>query len=110
MGYVVANPGKGDQLSSSPANRLFVDATHIGQALGPLRGMDAERLESFLPTHGFGPDAAKLLRSDNRTGLIRARLAALIRGERDFMEARGVKPPTEQTAATVADSEASDDE
>ena len=110
VGYVVANPGRGDQLFSSPANRMFVDATYFGQALGALRELTEEALQKLLPTHGFGSDAIELLQRDDREGLIRARLNALIEGEREFMAREGVARPTERTAASVADSEASDDE
>ncbi len=110
VGYVVANPGQGDHLFSSPANRMFVDANHIGQALGRLRELNDEDLADLFPTHGFGKGAIGLLRSNDRKGLIEARLTTLIEGEREFMDCKGVRRPTERTAAAVADSEASEGE
>ena len=110
VGYVVANPGRGHQLFSSPANRMFVDATHVGPALGTLREMTEEKLHQLLPTHGFGSDAIAALRGHDRKDLIRARLEALVEGEREFMRRQDVQQPTERTGAAIADSEASDAE
>ena len=112
VGYVWSNPDPAE-LVSSPANRLFVDEDHVGQALRKLRelferGNDA--LERVLKTHGFPIDCIGQLRDDDRAGLINARLATLIDGERTFMVERGVTLPAEQTAPTIADSESSDDE
>ncbi len=110
LGYVVANPARGDQWLSSPANRMFVDADHIGQAFGSLGARTDEELAVLLPTHGFGPEAIGSIRSNDREELIRERRETLIEGERKFMEQKEVALPMARTAATVADSEASDDE
>ena len=109
VGYVCSNPNQRG-LVSSPANRLFVDKSHIGQALGALTKLDDEELRRLLPTHGFPIDCIGLLRDDDRPGLINARLATLIEDERTFMMQRRVSLPTERTAPAIADSEASDDE
>ena len=109
VGYVWSNPDP-PQLVSSPANRLFVEEGHVGQALGALTGLDDHALERLLPTHGFPGDCIGLLRNGDRAGLIEVRLTALIEGERDFMEQRSVSLPAERTAPAIADSEASDDE
>ncbi len=101
------------KLVSSPANRLFVDEDHVGQALRALRELserDKDALERVLETHGFPIDCIAQLRNDDRAGLINARLATLIDGERTFMVDRGVTLPVEQTAPTIADSESSDGE
>ena len=42
--------------------------------------------------------------------MVAVRLETLIHGERDFMVARNVVPPQEQTAGIIADSDASDEE
>ena len=109
LGYLWSNPDP-PQKASSPANRLFVDEDHVGQALGALAALDDAALEALLPTHGFPLDAIGRLRNDDRGGLLEARLAYLIDGERAFMEQRQVRLPVERTAPTIADSEASDDE
>ena len=109
LGYVWSNPNS-RELLSSPANRLFVDEDHDGQALGALSALDDGALGRLLPTHGFPLDCIGLLRNGDRAGLINARLATLINGERDFMAARNVTLPAERSAPTIADSEASDDE
>ena len=109
VGYVWSNPDP-PELVSSPANRLFVDEDHVGQALGALAKLDDEELRRLLPTHGFPIDCIGRLRNDDRPGLIDARLATLIDGERAFMEQRRVSLPTERMAPAIADSEASDDE
>ena len=109
VGYVWSNPEPRD-LVSSPANRLFVDKDHVGQALGALSKLDDDALRKLLPTHGFPIDCVGQLRNDDRAGLITARLAALIDGERAFMVQRRVTLPTERTAPAIADSEASDGE
>ena len=105
VGYVWSNPDP-PALVSSPANRLFVDEGHVGQALGALFTLD----DDALGTHGFSIDCIGRLRNDDRTGLINARLAALIDGERAFMVSRSVNLPAKRTAPAIADSEASDDE
>ncbi len=56
-------------------------------------------LGTLLPTHGFPADCIDRLRKDDRAGFIEARLESLIAGERQFMTERGVKLPTERTAA-----------
>ena len=109
VGYVVSNPDP-RELVSSPANRMFVDARHVGQAVGALEGLDEDTLTRLLPTHGFAIDCIGLLRSGDRAGILRARLDTLIRGEREFMMERRVKLPAERTAPAIADSEASDEE
>ncbi|MCY4600697.1 MAG: DUF262 domain-containing protein [Acidobacteria bacterium] len=109
VGYVWSNPVP-PELVSSPANRLFVDAGHVGQALGALSALDHDELESLLPTHGFPIDCVGRLRDDDRVGLINARRDALIDGERAFIVERRVTLPAERTAPTIADSETSDDE
>ena len=110
VGYVVANRGGGDELFSSPANRMFVDANHFGQTVGSLQETDDTRLKDLLPTHGFDLSAIEVLRQDDRETLIQQRLTTLIQREREFMARKQVKLPTERTAAAVADSEASDRE
>ena len=110
MGYVVANRGGGHELFSSPANRMFVDAYHFGQALGSLQDKDDDRLQQLMPTHGFDVSSIELLREGQRESLIRERLKTLIKREREFMERKHVKTPTGQIAPSIADSEASDQE
>ncbi len=109
VGYVVSNPERRD-LVSSPANRMFVGNDHDGQTLKTLKDLDDNALKQVLPTHGFPIDCIGLLRNGDRTGLIRKRLDALIAGERNFLQQRGVTPPVERTAPAIADSDASDDE
>ena len=109
VGYVWSNPDS-PGLVSSPANRLFVDESHIGQALGALSALDDDALRELLPTHGFPADCIDQLRNDDRAGLINARLENLIEDERAFMEQRRVSLPAERMALAIADSEASDDE
>ena len=109
VGYVWSNPDP-PELVSSPANRLFVDEDHVGQALGALAKLDDEELKRLFPTHGFPIDCIGRLRNDDRPGLIDARLATLIDGERAFMVQRRVSLPTKRMAPAIADSDASDDE
>ena len=40
-------------LIRSPANRMFLDLGHVGQAFGTLKGLSDGRLQELLPTHGF---------------------------------------------------------
>ena len=108
VGYFWSNPDPKD-LVSSPANRMFVDRAHVGQVVSALQGLDDASLRALLPTHGFPDDSIDRLRNGERAGLLEARLEALIVGERAFMEERNVTPPTERTAATIADSDTSDD-
>ena len=109
VGYVVSSPDP-RELVSSPANRMFVDEHHVGQAVGALAGLDEDTLGRLLPTHGFPIDCIGLLRSGDRAGILRGRLDTLIRGERHFMTERRVTLPAEPTAPAIADSEASDEE
>ena len=109
VGYVWSNPDP-SELVSSPANRLFVDENHVGQALGTLSKLNDDALGRLLPTHGFPINCIDQLRRDDRAGLINARLATLIEGERVFMNQQRVALPAERTAPAIADSEASDDE
>ena len=112
IGYVWSNPDP-PELLSSPANRLFVDEDHVGQALGELAKLsklEVDRLRRLLPTHGFPIDGIDLLRNNDWTGLVNARRATLIDGERTFMKKCNVTLPAESTAPAIADSDASDDE
>lgn len=109
IGYVWSNADS-SHLRSSPANRLFLDDGHVGHALSVLSALDDGALRDLLPTHGFPIDCVDLLRNNDRAGLIKARLASLIDGERTFMVQRGVTLPAERTGPTIADSEASDNE
>ena len=110
VGYVFSNPGPLGELFSSPANRMFVDADQFGQTFTDLADLSDEELMELLPTHGFRGDSLHRLRSGDRVGLIRDRLETLIAGERDFMEERNVELPSVRTAASIADSGASDEE
>ena len=111
LAHVSSNLSQRADLIRSPANRMYVDHDHIGQAFGALTDLQGDVLREVLPTHGF-PVVASIahLRRGDRAGLVAARLDALIDGERDFMEARNVVPPQEQTAGIIADSDASDEE
>ena len=105
LGYVWSNADQSD-----PANRLFVDPEHVGQALDKLLELPDEELGALLPTHGFPIDSITWLRNGDRAGLLEARRKVLIAGEREFMTERNIQLPTELTAATIADSETSDEE
>lgn len=109
VGYVSTNQPLG-HLIRSPANRMFVDRGHVGQTFHVLQGMSDRRLQELLPTHGFPVDSIQRLRDDDRAVLIQARLKTLIDGEREFMTKVKVVPPAERTAATVADSDVSDEQ
>ncbi len=109
LGCVLSNADRSD-LVSSPANRMFVDEEHVGQAFGSLSKLDDDMLSKLLPTHGFSIDCVDRLRNGDRAGLLKTRLETLIAGERKFMVVRNVHPPTERTAATIADSQTSDDD
>ena len=110
VGYVSTYQPRLAHLIRSPANRMFVDRSHVGQAFGVLQGLSDRLLAELLPTHGFPVDAIGRLRNNDRAGLIAARLETLIDGEREFMTKLNVVPPAERTAATVADSDVSDDQ
>ena len=110
VGYVSSNPESLQELFRSPANRMFLDADQVGQAFADLAGLEDGVLMTLLPTHGFSTDAFHQIRNGDRSGLIKARLETLIAGERVFMEERNVTLPAAQTAANIADSEASDEE
>ena len=110
VGYVFSNPGPLGELFSSPANRMFIDADQFGQTFTNLADLSDEDLMKLLPTHGFPADSVRRLRNGDRVGLIEDRLETLIAGERDFMEARSVTLPSVRTAASIADSGASDEE
>lgn len=110
VGYVSSSPTQIPELFSSPANRMFIDSSQVGQTFSFLATLDSERLTEILPGHGFPPESIQLLRNDDRAGLVRARLDTLIAGEREFLELRHVRIPTAQTAHAIADSDASDDD
>ena len=110
VGYVISNLESATALVSSPANRLFVDASHVGQAFVDLIDLQDDALMELLPTHGFATESLQLLRNGDRVGLIRKRQDALIDGERAFMKERCVTLPTTRIAPSVADSETSDEE
>ena len=110
VGYVSSNAQQLEGLVSSPANRMFLDEGQVGQAFVDLESLNEDRLKEVLPTHGFSSDSIHPLKEGDRVSVIRARLGTLIAGERRFMAARNVTRPVEQTGATIADSDASDDE
>ena len=109
IGYLWANPSP-RELVSSPANRMFVDEELHGQVFNHLEGLDDDRLAELLPSHGFPSDCSELVRNGDRTDVLEARRELLMAGERRFMQERNVSPPAEETAATVADSDTSDDD
>ena len=110
LGYVFSSQGALGELFSSPANRMFVNDTQAGQTFDQLVSLSESRLESLLPTHGFPATAKDRICEGDRAGLIEQRLASLIAGERKFMEQRNVRPPTERTAASIADSDVLEEE
>ena len=109
VGYLWSNPPS-HELVSSPANRMFVDEELHGQAFNHLEGLDDDVLTELLPTHGFPIECTGMVRNGDRPGILKSRREFLMAGERRFMQERGVNLPTEETAATVADSDTSDDD
>ena len=95
---------------SDPANRMFVDRSHVGQAIGTLKDLSDNQLEELLPTHGFPEDSIGRIRADDRAGLILERRRNLIEGELRFMQEMHVMLPGDQPAATIADSDVFDEE
>ena len=110
VGYVSAGLELPRELISSPANRVFFDRGQVGQALLRLRTLDDDTLKAVLPTHGFPDDSLSWIRSGDTGRLIRGRLETLIDGEREFMSKHEVTRPMARTAASIADSEVSDEE
>ena len=110
VGHVCSNQPQLGDLISSPANRMFVDRDHVGQAFGTLKELSDERLKALLPTHGFPEGSIERLRTDDRVKLILERRRTLIEREREFIRSMNVVVPTEETSATIADSDVSDDE
>ena len=110
VGYISFIKEPLGELFSSPANRMFLDGDHVGQAFSALASLNDDELGELLPSHGFPAESVHLLRNGERASLIRGRLETLINGEREFLKTRAVKLPTERTAATIADSDASDDD
>ena len=53
VGYVSSNQPQLEHMIRSPANRMFLDHGHVGQAFGVLKGLETELLVELLPTHGF---------------------------------------------------------
>ena len=109
VGYLWSNPSP-PELVSGPANRMFMDEELRGQALSHLESLDDEHLSKLLPTHGFPTECTDMVRKGDRTGLLEARRQYLMEGERMFMQERFVSLPTDRTAATVADSDTSEDD
>ena len=110
VGYVSSSSELSKDLLSSPANRVFFDRNQVGQAFLRLKSLDDDTLKQVLPSHGFPDDSLRWIRSDESACLIRARLDKLIDGEREFMTRHNVMLPGVRTAASVADSEVSDDD
>ena len=110
VGYVSSCSELPKDLLSSPANRMFFDKYQVGQALLRLKLLDDDTLKEVLPSHGFPDDSLPWIRSGESTRLIRARLETLIDGEREFMTEHNVMLPEARTAASIADSEVSDEE
>ena len=110
LGHVSSSQPQLGELVGSPANRMFVDQEHVGQAFGALRDMSDDLLRVLLPTHGFPADSISRLRTGDRIGLISERLRNLIEGERTFMRSHDVTLPTQQTGVTIADSDVSDED
>lgn len=108
VGYVSSNSEQLKGLVSSPANRMFLDDGHVGQAFAYLAGLDDHALNELLPTHGFALDSLRWLRGGDPAGLVEARLETLIDGERGFMEERNVALPAARMGANIADSDVSD--
>ncbi len=107
LGYLAPGRDVHKELRSSPANRMFADELRI---FGTLAALTDDQLQDVLPKHGFPEESVELLRAGDREGLIRARLEALIEGERSFLEARRVTLPTMRVATSIADSDTSDDD
>lgn len=109
LAYIVG-AGLPADLQSSPANRMYVDRDHRGQALRAVQALDDADLDSVLASHGFPPESKAQLRDDDREALIRGRLQHLINGERAFMQERSVVIPPQEIEDPIADSDVSDTE
>ncbi|MCE2485964.1 MAG: DUF262 domain-containing protein [Desulfurellaceae bacterium] len=110
VGYVTSSLGAMTDLFSSPANRMFIDEDQVGQSFTRLADLGDDHLIKLLPTHGFPMSSIHQLQSNDRVSLIQERQKFLIEDERKFMRERSVHLPTAMTAASVADSETSDEE
>ena len=89
---------------------MFLDGDQVGQAFNDLAALNDNVLKELLPGHGFPAESAQALRNGDRAGLIRTRLDTLVDGELNFMRAQNVNLPTKRTAATIADSDTSDED
>ncbi len=107
LSYVVGS-GLPSELQSSPANRMYADRDHRGQALRALAQLDDPVLEQVLTSHGFPHEAREHLEGNEREALIKCRLEHLIDGERSFMCERGVQMPQHRSGDPIADSDESD--
>jgi len=103
LGRVVST-GIPPDLMTSPANRLYVDSSLVGQAVKHLKALTSKGLARVLDSHGFGRSAGLLL--DQREKLIAERRDALIDGEREFLTEKGVSLPVDRIGETVRDSDA----
>ena len=110
VGYISFSKESLGKLFSSPANRMFLDGDQVGQAFSDLAVLNDDVLRKLLPSHGFPAESIDLLRNGDQASLIQARLGHLVNGERRFLETRTVKLPTERIGATIADSDASDED
>ncbi len=82
-------------LRSSPANRIVNVAGQRGQAKKWLFKFEPRILEAVLDSHGIPPDAFEALRQENYREFLEKRFKHLEAIERDFMQKRGVTPPTD---------------
>ncbi len=118
LAYVVSR-GISEEFTKSPANRMFVDRGHRGQAVSIFEGYELlygmEELEALFASHGFGSNAQYYLSQSNlsqpsyRQMLIEERLETLIEGEREFLKNRNVTLPETRIEETVRDSDVSDE-
>ena len=109
LAYVVGH-GLPEELQSSPANRMFVNRNHQGQAFIALQHLDEQRLAVVLKSHGFPSEAVGYLMRDDREAFVRCRLRHLIEGERGFMQHRSITLPQQESMESLADSDVSEEE
>lgn len=90
--YIVSR-GLSKELHSSPANRIFLNPAHRGQARKALAEIPKASLSEVCTSHGIPVEAIGLLQEGKLDDFIKTRLRCLLEGEREFMEKRRVQLP-----------------
>ena len=103
--YVFRERTAQEDITSAPANRVFLDLRPRESPRTALLKLPDELRDRVLASHGISPSAFDALRADDSAAFVKARTRTLLEMERAFMVEHEIRLPEAETGATDFDTD-----